>query len=356
MFVVNENGPYEPVGDTGMTGRMVSLLYQPPAMRWRGVSVLTNTPPRRAQSQPGGMQGITLMEPILAKAARKLGVDQVAIHRDQRAGRQGEVRSGEPARRARVRDERVRQGGARSRRRAVPVGRAQGAGRQAPGLEGARLRRRDERLRRRVDRLRRPVRDQARRPHVHPVRHRQSRHRVDERLPSRRRPRWSACRGRKSSSPGATPARICRGAASSGGSQTTHAQTRAAHAAGDRRDQEAAGDRREGSRRQAGGVHGRQRARVRARRQHDAGAGGAEGDRARRQVRRPRAAEEHQRVHEGVGDGARRPGADGRGARHLPARRRSRIPSSPASPRSKSTSRPASTTSSTTWRSPTSAR
>ena len=81
MFVINENGPYEPVGDTGMTGRMVSLLYQPMAMRWRGVSVLTNTPPRRAQSQPGGMQGIVVMEPILAKASRKLGVDQVAIHR-----------------------------------------------------------------------------------------------------------------------------------------------------------------------------------------------------------------------------------------------------------------------------------
>src|SRR6202030_865093 len=35
MFVVNENGPYEPGGDTAMSGRMVSLLYQPPAMRWR---------------------------------------------------------------------------------------------------------------------------------------------------------------------------------------------------------------------------------------------------------------------------------------------------------------------------------
>src|SRR4029450_8688105 len=81
MFVVTENGPYEPVGDTGQSGRQVSLLYQPLAMRWRGVSVLTNTPPRRAQSQPGGMQGIVLMEPILAKASRKLNVDQVAIHR-----------------------------------------------------------------------------------------------------------------------------------------------------------------------------------------------------------------------------------------------------------------------------------
>src|ERR687888_1326412 len=81
MFVISENGPYEPQGDAGTSGRMVSLLYQPLAMRWRGVSVLTNTPPRRAQSQPGGMQGIVLMEPILTKAARKLGIDHVAIHR-----------------------------------------------------------------------------------------------------------------------------------------------------------------------------------------------------------------------------------------------------------------------------------
>ena len=42
---------------------------------------MTNTPPRSAQSQPGGMQGVVLMEPLLAKAARKLGVDQVAIRR-----------------------------------------------------------------------------------------------------------------------------------------------------------------------------------------------------------------------------------------------------------------------------------
>jgi xanthine dehydrogenase molybdenum-binding subunit len=57
------------------------LLYQPQAMRWRGVTVLTNTPPRSAQSSPGGLQGIVIIEPILAKAARKLGVDQVALRR-----------------------------------------------------------------------------------------------------------------------------------------------------------------------------------------------------------------------------------------------------------------------------------
>ncbi len=81
MFVICDNGPYDAVGDAPSSGRIVSLLYQPQAMRWRGVTVLTNTPPRSAQSSPGGLQGIVIMEPIIAKAARKLGVDQVAIRR-----------------------------------------------------------------------------------------------------------------------------------------------------------------------------------------------------------------------------------------------------------------------------------
>src|SRR5438132_9899002 len=79
MFVICDNGPYDQVGDAASSGRIVSLLYQPQAMRWRGVTVLTNTPPRSAQSSPGGLQGITIIEPIVAKAARKLGLDQVAI-------------------------------------------------------------------------------------------------------------------------------------------------------------------------------------------------------------------------------------------------------------------------------------
>jgi CO/xanthine dehydrogenase Mo-binding subunit len=79
MFVISDNGPYDGQGDAPTSGRMVSLLYQPQAMRWRGVTVLTNTPPRSAQSSPGGLQGIAIIEPIIAKAARKLGVDQVAI-------------------------------------------------------------------------------------------------------------------------------------------------------------------------------------------------------------------------------------------------------------------------------------
>src|SRR5258708_21540731 len=79
MFTVVEGGPYGPGNDGNTASRFASLLFQPEAMRWRGVTAITNTPPRRAQSQPGGMQGIVLMEPVIAKAARKLGIDQVAI-------------------------------------------------------------------------------------------------------------------------------------------------------------------------------------------------------------------------------------------------------------------------------------
>jgi CO/xanthine dehydrogenase Mo-binding subunit len=81
MFVVSDNGPYDAQGDALTSGHMVSLLYQPQAMRWRGVTALTNTPPRSAQSSPGGLQGIVIIETIIAKAARKLGLDQVAIRR-----------------------------------------------------------------------------------------------------------------------------------------------------------------------------------------------------------------------------------------------------------------------------------
>jgi len=81
MYVIQDNGPYDQNGDANASGQIASLLYQPLAMRWRGIAVLTNTPPRVSQSAPGGMQAVTLMEPALAKAARKLGIDQVAIRR-----------------------------------------------------------------------------------------------------------------------------------------------------------------------------------------------------------------------------------------------------------------------------------
>ncbi len=81
MFSVSDNGPFERQGDCNNTGVIASLAYQPQAMRFRGISVLTNTPPRGPQSQPGGTQSHIVMEPVIAKAARKLGIDQVAIRR-----------------------------------------------------------------------------------------------------------------------------------------------------------------------------------------------------------------------------------------------------------------------------------
>jgi xanthine dehydrogenase molybdenum-binding subunit len=81
MFVICNNGPYDAVSDANTSGLIVSLLYQPLAMRWRGSTILTNTPPRGAQSSPGGMQGIVIMETIVSKAARQLGLDQVEIRK-----------------------------------------------------------------------------------------------------------------------------------------------------------------------------------------------------------------------------------------------------------------------------------
>jgi CO/xanthine dehydrogenase Mo-binding subunit len=81
LFVVMDNGPYAPQGDAGSCGSITSLAYQPVAMRFRSVSVLTNTPPRTSQRSPGGMQANGIIEPILTKAAHRLGIDQVAVRR-----------------------------------------------------------------------------------------------------------------------------------------------------------------------------------------------------------------------------------------------------------------------------------
>ncbi|MCL2457675.1 MAG: xanthine dehydrogenase family protein molybdopterin-binding subunit [Desulfobulbus sp.] len=81
MFVVMDNGPYEEQNDARTSGRITSLLYQPQAMRWRGVAVLTNTPTRGPQTAPGGLQASALLGPVLAKAARRLGLDPLAVCR-----------------------------------------------------------------------------------------------------------------------------------------------------------------------------------------------------------------------------------------------------------------------------------
>ncbi len=81
MFAISNSGAYEAIGDAGSAARIVSLIYQPVAMRYRGAAIMTNTPTRSAQCSPGGMQGSAILEPILSRAARKLGLDHVAVHR-----------------------------------------------------------------------------------------------------------------------------------------------------------------------------------------------------------------------------------------------------------------------------------
>jgi len=79
MYAICDNGPYDPQGDGRSAGTTMSLACQPEAMRWRGLTVLTNTPPKTSQRAPGGAQGIAIIEPILTKAANKLGIDQVDL-------------------------------------------------------------------------------------------------------------------------------------------------------------------------------------------------------------------------------------------------------------------------------------
>jgi xanthine dehydrogenase molybdenum-binding subunit len=81
LFLVVDNGPYGPMGDHRSAANAASLIWQPLAMRWRGLAVITNTPPRNQQRSPGPMQSNGIMEPVVTKAAKKLGLDQLAIRR-----------------------------------------------------------------------------------------------------------------------------------------------------------------------------------------------------------------------------------------------------------------------------------
>jgi CO/xanthine dehydrogenase Mo-binding subunit len=81
LFIVEDNGAYGPMGDHRSAANAASLIWQPPAMRWRGLAVITNTPPRSQQRSPGPMQANAIMEPVVTKAAKQLGIDQLAIRR-----------------------------------------------------------------------------------------------------------------------------------------------------------------------------------------------------------------------------------------------------------------------------------
>jgi CO/xanthine dehydrogenase Mo-binding subunit len=79
LFIVQENGPNAGFSDYTSAADALSIVYTPTAMRFRGIPVMTNTPPRGPQRGPGQNQLATAIEPLLDKAARQLGIDPLAI-------------------------------------------------------------------------------------------------------------------------------------------------------------------------------------------------------------------------------------------------------------------------------------
>lgn len=81
LYIVQQSGPYSPSGDANSAAGAVSLVYQPQAMQYRSISVLTNTPPSGPQRGPGQNQIAMAVEPLLDKAAKQLGIDRLEIRK-----------------------------------------------------------------------------------------------------------------------------------------------------------------------------------------------------------------------------------------------------------------------------------
>lgn len=81
LYIVQQSGPYAGFPDFDSAAGAVSFVYQPQAMRYRGISVLTNTPPSGAQRGPGQNQIAMIVEPLMDKAAKELGIDRLSIRK-----------------------------------------------------------------------------------------------------------------------------------------------------------------------------------------------------------------------------------------------------------------------------------
>ena len=79
VFIVEDIGANATGGDGSSAGGAISMVYDPGAMRFRGLPVLTNTTPRGAQRGPGQNQIAAVMAPLMDKAAKELNIDRVAI-------------------------------------------------------------------------------------------------------------------------------------------------------------------------------------------------------------------------------------------------------------------------------------
>jgi len=91
LFIINDNGPNRGGGDYRSAASATHIVYQPESMHFRGIAVLTNTPPRGAQRGPGTNQAPCFLEPVVDKAARELGIDRIAIRAINAPGPDGKI-------------------------------------------------------------------------------------------------------------------------------------------------------------------------------------------------------------------------------------------------------------------------
>ena len=79
VYCVQDLGNTSGFWDFNNVGSSTIMVFQPENMRFRAVPVLTNTTPKGAQRGPGENQASNMLEPLLDKAARELGMDRVAL-------------------------------------------------------------------------------------------------------------------------------------------------------------------------------------------------------------------------------------------------------------------------------------
>lgn len=81
LYIVADAGGKGGGGDASSAGDLISMLYQPEAMRFRGTNIGTNSGHRGAQRGPGQNQMSPIISPILDKAADELGISRFDIRK-----------------------------------------------------------------------------------------------------------------------------------------------------------------------------------------------------------------------------------------------------------------------------------
>jgi xanthine dehydrogenase molybdenum-binding subunit len=80
LVIVNDGGATGG-GSGNSSAQHVTVAYQPESMRYRGISVYTNTTPRGAQRGPGQNEMAAVLAPMTDKVAKSINMDRVAFRR-----------------------------------------------------------------------------------------------------------------------------------------------------------------------------------------------------------------------------------------------------------------------------------